>query len=533
FGNQCGCSEPTGPMTVVMTAVVTTMIAANPENGMAMAFTVVMMAGVFQILFGVLRLGKYVTLMPYTVISGFMSGIGFILIVLQIPPFLGHESPGGGVVGAITSFPELFPTANPVEVVLGVLTVAVIFFTPNQVKKWVPPQLAALVIGTVVSLIFFANADIRIIGEIPMGLPELQVPAFSPEQLQQMILDAVVLGMLGCIDSLLTSVIADSLTQTQHDSDKEIIGQGIGNIMSGLAGGLPGAGATMGTVVNIQTGARTAVSGLTRSLILLVVILWAGGLTQNIPLAVLAGIALKVGIDIVDWKFLKRAHKLSLKAAAIMYGVLLLTVFVDLIVAVGVGVFVANILTIKRLADIQAEQVKAIDAPTGEVLENDEAKQLLKQAGGKALLLHLGGPMSFGAAKAVTQRQSILNNYKTLIIDLSDVPMLGVTATLGLEKVVDAAYNNSVEVFIVGDDGKIKQRLQKFNILDRVPYQNRVATRVEALRLAVAKIKGYTDESSEEQVEAVATATTSTPSDNSQESAGVSTISNGTSSSEN
>ncbi len=485
-------SEPTGPMTVVFTAVIATLTASDPENGMAMAFTVVMLAGIFQIVFGTLKLGKYITLMPYTVISGFMSGIGIILIILQIGPMLGQASPRGGVLGTLQNIPDLITNINPVETLLGALTIGIILFMPRKIKNLVPPQLIALIAGTVISLIFFQNLEIRRIGEIPMGLPAINLPTFSLDQINAMLLDGLVLGMLGCIDSLLTSVIADSLTQTQHDSDKELIGQGIGNLMSGLCGGLPGAGATMGTVVNIQAGGRTAVSGLTRALILLVIVLVAAPLTQSIPMAVLAGIALKVGIDIIDWKFLKRAHKLSIKAAAIMYGVVLLTVFYDLIIAVGVGVFVANMLTIKRLADIQAEQVKAVDTPNNEVLINEEAKQLMKLANGRILLLDLGGPMSFGAAKAITQRQTILDNYKAVIIDLNHVPLLGVTATLALEKMIDTAYHKSIDVYIVGGEDKVKTRLQKFNILDRLPQKNRVSTRVIALRRAMASINGET-----------------------------------------
>lgn len=497
-------SEPTGPMTVVMTAVVATMQANNPENGLAMAFTVVMLAGVFQILFGALRLGKYVTLMPYTVISGFMSGIGLILIVLQISPFLGQANPKGGVVGVLANLPDLLSKTNPIETILGILTVTIIFLTPIRLKNICPPQLLALIIGTVVSLVFFNEVEIRRIGEITMGLPTLQLPTFSIDQINIMVVDGVVLGMLGCIDSLLTSVIADSLTQTQHNSDKELIGQGLGNIASGLCGGLPGAGATMGTVVNIQTGGRTALSGLTRAGILFIAVMGAGPLTRQIPLAVLAGIALKVGVDIIDWKFLRRAHKLSIRAAAIMYGVMLLTVFVDLIMAVGLGVFVANMLTIKRLADIQSGQVKAIDTPTGEVLENPEARALLKAAKGKILLLHLGGPMSFGAAKAITQRQSILDNYEILLLDLTDVPLLGVTATLALEKTVGAAYEKSVDVFVIGAEGKVQKRLQRFNILDRIPRENLVATPVEALRIGLERLKVNHPEFAEDLPSAIA-----------------------------
>ncbi|MGQ4647375.1 bicarbonate transporter BicA [Lyngbya aestuarii] len=484
-------SEPTGPMTVVMTAVVAHLVAANPENGLAMAFTVVMLAGLFQILFGVFRLGKYVTLMPYSVISGFMSGIGIILIILQIAPFVGQASPKGGVIGIIQKLPELLANINPAEAALGGMTLAIIFFMPSRIKRIVPPQLVALVVGTVVSLIFFSDVEIRRIGEIAVGLPTLQLPVFSLGQLTFMLVDAAMLGMLGCIDTLLTAVISDSLTRTQHDSNKELIGQGIGNIASGLCGGLPGAGATMGTVVNIQTGARTALSGITRALILLVVVLWAAGLTESIPMAVLAGIALKVGIDILDWSFLKRAHKVSTKGALIMYGVMFLTVFVDLIVAVGVGVFIANILTIQRLSDMRSEEVKTVTDADDEILMSEAEKELLDQANGRVLLFYLSGPMIFGVAKAISREHSAMQDHDVLILDLSDVPILGVTSSLAIENAIREACDQGRQVLIVGAIGKVKHRLERLGIFQLIPPHHLFVDRLEALRQAVTLVKEY------------------------------------------
>ena len=481
-------SEPTGPMTVVMTTIVASFMAKDPDNGLAMAFTVVMIAGLFQIVFGVFKLGKYITLMPYSVISGFMSGIGIILIILQIPPFLGQVTPKGGVLGTIQNIPQLLTNINPVDATLAALTIGIIFLMPSKFKRIVPPQLVALVIGTLVSLIFFQGVDIRRIGEIPTGLPVLQMPVFSFDQMTIMFVNGVMLGMLGCIDTLLTAVIADSITRTQHDSNKELIGQGIANIVSGVCGGLPGAGATMGTVVNIQSGAKSALSGITRALILLVVILGAASLTQNIPMAVLAGIALKVGIDILDWSFLKRAHAVSLKGAMIMYGVMLLTVFVDLIVAVGVGVFIANILTIERLSDMQGQDVKAITDEDDAIVMTPEEKQLLAAGKGRVLLFYLSGPMIFGVAKAISREESMIQNYDVLIFDLSDVPMLGVTACLAIENAIKDAVEKGRHVFIVGAKGKIKERLERFKIVDMLPPHHLMLVRQEALQQALTLI---------------------------------------------
>ncbi|MBE9029221.1 SulP family inorganic anion transporter [filamentous cyanobacterium LEGE 11480] len=483
-------SEPTGPMTVVMTAIVASLTASNPDQGIAMAFTVVMLAGVFQILFGVFKMGKYVTLMPYSVISGFMSGIGVILIILQIAPFLGQAAPKGGVLGTFMAIPELINQLNPADVVLGTLTVAIIFLMPKKIKRVVPPQLVALIIGTVVSLTIlpqiFPGADIRRIGEIPSGLPPLHLPTFSSDQFTIMLVDAAMLAMLGCIDTLLTAVVADSLTRTEHQSNKELIGQGVANIISGICGGLPGAGATMGTVVNIQTGATSALSGISRAVVLLVVVLGAAKLTQPIPMAVLAGIALKVGIDILDWSFLQRSHKVSTKGSLIMYGVLFLTVFVDLIVAVGVGVFIANILTIERLSAMQSSSVKLVsDMDDDDTEITSEQKALLDQAQGRVLLFSLSGPMIFGVSKAIAREHNAMQEADALVVDLTEVPSMGVTASLAIENVIRDALDKGLAVYMVGASESVQKRLHKLGLYDLIHAEHILDDRTDALQQAV------------------------------------------------
>ena len=493
-GSPTLISEPTGPMTVVFTAVIAKLIASDPVNGMAMAFTVVIMAGLFQILFGTMRLGKYITRMPYTVISGFMSGIGIILFILQIGPLLGQAAPGGGVIGILQSIPALLAGIRMDEFALGLLTMAILFFMPARLGRYLPPQLLALLVGTIVSVLLFANDDIRRIGEIPTGLPELRMPVFSIDQWQIILLDSVVLGLLGCIDALLTSVVADSLTRTQHNSNKELIGQGVGNMMSGLFGGLPGAGATMGTVVNIQAGARTALSGLVRAGILLIVVLWAAGLTAVIPLAVLAGIALKVGINIIDWRFLKRAHLISGKGALITYGVITLTVFVDLIVAVGIGLFVANVMTITRLSELQADDVKAVTDPDETDLElTPYEHDLLKMAQGKLMLLHLKGTMIFGASRAISRKNSAVEDCQALIIDITDLVHLGVSSALVLEEAILDMLKAGRSVYVVGAQGQPRRRLEKMGVLQQLPQKNLINQRAVALEQAIYSSTSHAD----------------------------------------
>jgi SulP family sulfate permease len=478
-------------MTVVMTAVIASLTARNPENGLAMAFTVVMLAGVFQIIFGLLKLGRYITQMPYTVISGFMSGIGFILVILQIGPFLGQAIPKGGVMGTLNALPQLVANARPGEVVLALITLAILWLTPGAVKKVAPPQLIALVIGTVLSLTLLKGGGdggegIRRIGEIASGFPKLQLPYFELGQLRIMLIDAAVLGMLGCIDALLTAVIADSVTRTEHDSNKELVGQGLGNLVSGLFGGIAGAGATMGTVVNIQAGGRSALSGISRALILMVVILAGGRLAAQIPQAVLAGIALKVGVDIVDWGFLKRAHRISIKGALIMYLVIVLTVLVDLIAAVGIGVFIANILTIDKMSALQARSVKSISTGDGDLMLPEDEKAMLDQGKGQVLLFQLNGAMIFGVAKAIDREHNAITDCKAVIFDLSEVSHLGVTAALAVENAVEEAIEKGRQVFVVGAAGTTQKRLEKLGLYKKLPPERTTLSRRDALQQAVA-----------------------------------------------
>ncbi|MCG7560934.1 SulP family inorganic anion transporter [Pseudoalteromonas sp. McH1-42] len=493
-GSTSLISEPTGPMTVIMTAVLTTMISKYPEAGPAMAFTVVMMAGAFQILLGTLKLGKYVTLMPYSVVSGFMSGIGVILIILQLAPLLGHQAPPGGVPGTLSAFPELFLNLHFSELFLGVLTLGVLFYMPKKYRQYVPAQLVALVIVTLISILLFDTDSIRRIGEIPSGLPEIVWPTFTPELFTEMVIDALVLGTLGCIDTLLTAVIGDSLTRTEHDSDKELRGQGIANMIAGFFGALPGAGATMGTVVNIQVGARSPLAGIFRALILMAVVFVAGSLTEPIPMAVLAGIAVYVGINILDWSFIQRAHKLSISQMAIMYGVMLLTVFVDLMVAVGLGVFISNIMVIERLSRVQEQHVKAIsdgDADEDVPLSTHE-RALLEQAKGKLLFFYLSGPMIFSVSKAITRQHRHIGEYKTMVLDLSDVAMLDVTVSLAIENAISDALDADCQVFIYSPNKDTSEQLQKFDIRSKLGDHAFCKSREQALTRALEAMQSNT-----------------------------------------
>lgn len=499
-GTPAQVSGPTGPMSVTVAGVVASLAAVgvsrdlNAGQILPLVMAAVVIGGLFQIVFGLLKLGKYITLVPYSVVSGFMTGIGVIILALQIGPLVGIST-RGGVLESIRTVAFNFQP-NWAAIAVGVMTLAIVFLTPRQISQWVPSPLLALLIVTPLSIVLFGDAALEArgldqlprIGSIPEGGLSFTMPNWN-EHFPVIIKAGLVLAVLGAIDSLLTSLVADNISQTRHNSDRELIGQGLANSLAGLLTGLPGAGATMRTVINIKSGGRTPLSGMVHSIVLLVVLIGAGPLAAEIPTALLAGILIKVGLDIIDWGFLRRAHRLSLKTAAVMYGVLLMTVFWDLIWAVLVGVFIANMLTIDSITQTQLEGMEA-DNP----LENETApsfndaplpkdeEELLNKYSRDIMLFRLRGPLSFGAAKGITERMVLVRNYKVLILDITDVPRLGVTATLAIEDMVQEAKVNSRKAFVAGAAGGVRERLERFGV------EGVVETRIEALKAAALLI---------------------------------------------
>ena len=497
-GTPAQVSGPTGPMSVTVAGIVASMAALglNQDLGAGEILPTVMAAvvigGIFEALLGVLRLGRFITLVPYSVVSGFMSGIGFIILVLQLGPFIGISTTGG-VVGSLQTLMGN-QGLNPAALAVGVMTLAVVFLTPLRIRQWIPTPLLALLIVTPLSVILF-NDDrlqslgldpINRIGSIPDGGLRLVIPRFT-EHLPELVKAGMVLALLGAIDSLLTSLVADNITQTNHDSNRELIGQGIANASAGFLSGLPGAGATMRTVINIKSGGQTPLSGMTHSVVLLMVLLGAGPLAAQIPTALLAGILIKVGLDIIDWGFLLRAHRLSAKTAALMYAVLLMTVFWDLIWGVLVGMFIANLLTVDSITRSQLESMEE-DNPAEAAVAlhanlSEEEEALIHRCGRDLMLFRLRGPLSFGAAKGISSRMNLIQSYRVLILDITEVPRIGVTASLAVERMVQEARDAGRSLFIAGGNHALQERLRQFGVDGELRD-----TRLEALREAAQLI---------------------------------------------
>jgi SulP family sulfate permease len=478
-GTPSQVSGPTGPMTVVMAGVFT-----QYGHDPAMAFTVVMLAGAFQIAFGFFKFGRYISLVPFPVISGFMSGIGCIIIILQIAPLIGQATPEGGPLMALAGLPDLLLAPQVDATIVGVLSLAIVYLTPAHISRIVPSPLIALLVGSL--LVFFVLPAAPVLGEIPTGLPQPHLPTFTVEAVPGIVQSALVLALLGSIDSLLTSLIADNITQTQHDSDRELVGQGIGNFFAGAFGAIPGAGATMRTVINVRTGGRTPISGALHALVLLAIVLGLGGLAQHIPHAVLAGILIKVGIDIIDWPYLRRIREAPRAGVFFMLVVLLLTVLVDLITAVGVGIVLASLLFVKRMSDLQLANIKAITGETDEPSLSEAEKAALAAGGGRVILYHLSGPFSFGAAKGMARRLAASDEFDALVLDLREVTFLDSSASLGLEDAIKLAQGHNKQVFLVGIRPEVAKTLKRLGVLKLLPESHHHVSRLDALEQAAA-----------------------------------------------
>ena len=477
-GTGAQVTGPTGPMVVVFAGVYAA-LSDRPE----LIFAVVVLAGLMQIAFGVLRFGQYIRLVPYPVVSGFMSGIGCIIIALQFSRLFGHEPEGGGTIPALAAIPGSVMDPNFVALALGITTLVIVFKWPKTWSKFVPAPLAALIIGTVASVMI---GGAPILGDIPTGLPSFMLPAFSQDTIFIVLEAAFLLALLGAIDSLLTSLVADNMTRTRHDSNQELIGQGIGNTIAGMFGAVPSAGATMRTAVNIRTGGLTKLSGMTHSILLLGVVLALGPLASQIPHAVLAGLLVKTGYDIIDIAYLKRAHKGPRWDLALMLLVVLLTVFVDLITAVIAGVVMAALAFVKQIADAQ---LKALGDVTNEGLSvdlTDEEEALLKRAGNKITLFDFGGPLSFGAAADVGHQVREKSKGKSaMILDFSRVTHVDVSAARAMETIGSDAHAANKEVYVSGMNDEVRTMLKGLNNEYCLSHGDNFATRLDAIRDAV------------------------------------------------
>lgn len=474
-GTPTQASGPTGPMTVVSAALVAGAVGmtGSLESAMGIILAAFALGGILQIAFGFINVASYVKYFPYSVISGFMSGVGLIIVILQLFPFAGLSSAKSTFL-VIQDLPRLFSDANPMALLLGAITIAVYYLFP-KITKAIPSALVALIVATLVA--YFGKFDVPIIGDIPSGLPSLQLGSFlsiEPSQYSLILEYAVVLAVLGSIDSLLTSVIADNMTKTKHNSNRELIGQGIGNLLAGIIGGIPGAGATKGTVVNINAGGRTRVSGVIHGLVLLAVLLGLGQLAAHIPLCVLAGLLIPIAFNIIDFKGLKHLLKVPKSDAAVLIIVLLITTFGSLIQAVGIGVTLACFLFMIKAGSLSE---KGVDVGSVADLDDKPWKDevdFYEKYKDKVIIKHLYGPLFFGFTSAFKDGISFLSkDIKALIIRMDRVPYMDQSGLYALEGVIFDLKKEGIEVILTGLQEQPREILESIKVIpDLVPEED-------------------------------------------------------------
>ncbi|AUM01268.1 SulP family inorganic anion transporter [Pseudothauera hydrothermalis] len=434
-GTRMQISGPTGPMTVVFAS---TLVAVGGDLALAMA--AVLIGGLGQVLLGAVKAGALVRFIPYPVVSGFMSGIGVIIILLQIAPLVGAQ-PQSAPLKAALALPATLAAVNGQALLLGILTLIVVFGMPMRISRIVPAPLVALIAMTLLSV--GAGFQVPVIGEIPLGLPELVVPQFSMDSWTTVLVLGATLAVLGSIDSLLTSLVADSITRTRHDPNRELLGQGLGNMLCAFVGGLPGAGATMRTVVNIKAGGSGRLSGVVHALFLLAMLLGAAPLAEQIPLAVLAGILIKVGADILDYRLLRLVRTAPRSDLSVMTVVFVLTVFVDLIVAVGAGVVLSMGLIIHQL----------IGQASFKVWPEDEAAVPTAGPGStmrdRVRVLEVAGPFFFGSTSRLLDRVDQVLGTRAVVFDCSRVPFMDLSAVFALEEMIEGLQAQGIAAFVV------------------------------------------------------------------------------------
>lgn len=467
-GTNTQISGPTGPMTVVIASLVL----AYP-NSPKIIFMAIFLAGLLQICLSFTGVAKLIHFVPYPVVSGFMCGIGVIIILLQLAPFLGLEANGTPIEQIFQVFKHL-PNISLEAIILSLVALITIFLTPKKIAKYCPSSLLALIIGTVVAMAF--HFDVKTIGEIPLGLPHFELGLISFKDFQAILPLAITLAILGSIDSLLTSLVVDSITNTKHNSNKELVGQGIGNAIAGMFGGLAGAGATMRTLININSGGTGRLSGVTHSIFLICVVLFLAPFASQIPLAVLAAILIKVGIDIIDYKYLKVISHSSKADILVMATVFVLTVIDDLIFAVGVGIVLSAV-----LFAVRASQDLKVDTYNHEIpnLQGD-CKLYLG-------ILHIDGMFFFGSASTVLARSEALLEKETIIVDCQKIKSMDISATFALETMISRLKDDNIHVVVIFNNTRIA-REQLFSGLSQSISRHDIAFSMDS---AIKKATKY------------------------------------------
>ena len=524
-----GPTAPMTAVSMVVIATIIGVHNGSVEKALPYILAVFLLSGLFQIGLGFLGLGKYIKYIPYPVVSGFMTAIGVIILITQILPVIGYDAKkdtelvdsfkpmaeqsllekiladetkdgvlviedfeqtidrankidkfeiteeaqnlaknnSSGVVGTIKSIPRAIGLINWIEVILAFATIFIIYGF-KKITTAVPSTLVALIVVSGVAIGF--GIDYISIQQIPNGFPKIQWTLFTDFNFLEVLpylFTALTLSLLGAIDSLLTSVVADNLTKTRHLPNKELIGQGIGNSIGAIFGGLPGAGATIRTVVNIQSGGKTRLSGMIAGIVLLLILLVLSPLASKIPAAVLAGILVTVGIGVMDYKGLNVLSKIPMTEIIIMVVVLMLSVFWNLVYAVGIGLLLACLFFMKKMGDIAKDNSKV------DLLSNE--KDLNETSKANVYVKHINGPLFFGfTSEFVSIANKIPKSASIIIVDMEKVPYMDQSGVFALEDVLLDLNKNKIKILIAGIQPQPMHLMKTIGILGELIPEERI-----------------------------------------------------------
>ena len=458
-------------------------IVSSHADNISEAFTIVIMAGLIQIIFGLLRIGRYVTYTPYSVISGFMTGVGVIIILVQTLPFLGAAVAEGGPIGTLRNFGDVFEHFEANALGIAAATLAVAMLWPRRFDRYLPSTLVALAVGMLMGGLWLTEAPV--IGAVPTALPSFQLPDLSGDALVRSIEPALVIALVGSVDTLLTALVADSMTRTRHDPNRELLAQGIGNVFTGFIRGLPGSGATPNTVANVRAGGATVVAGVVAVGILLVMVLVLGDYVAKIPTAVLAGILVKIALDTIDWRFVTRMHRVQREHLAVMLLTLGLTVFLDLVAAVAVGMIAAAVTSARQFERLEMDSVVSVPLLDQSIFGAEQGEEEIDEFSARVGLVALKGTFTVASSsKLIETIGGDIQDHEVVILDFSDTVYIDDSAALVVEQLVETAIAEDTHCVVMGLSGTPARNLRALDALKRVPSDHMVVTWDEARETA-------------------------------------------------
>ena len=492
-GSKTQISGPTAPLSVAMAVV----FVDYADGELSKALAIVALAGIIQVLLGALRLGTFVAYTPYAVVSGFTSAVGLIIIIVQVLPFFGTDVALGGALKSLREWPDAIADVDPSALTLGLVTLAVCIFWPGRLQRFLPPSVAALIIGTMAGVLWLSDAPT--IGEVPTGLPDLTVPELSFGDLGSALPAAVTIALLGSINSLLTARVADSLTRQNHDPSRELMGAGVANVVVAFIGGVPGAGATSCTVANVKAGGRSRVSGVLCATILAALVLGLGRYVDAIPHAVLAGILIKIGFNIIDWRYLAHIHRVPRENVVVLALTLGLSIVSDLVIAVAVGLVMAALTGARQVERLELDKVISTplldmtfladpeaDDDAGFDLDSDDDPFAARVG-----LLSLRG--SFTAASSTRLFKTInhdMAEHEVVIFDFTDTVHVDDSAALAIGQLADTARDAETQCIVMGMSGMSDTSVHALNVLREIPEENFVEDLDEARIVARRLLDG-------------------------------------------